>query len=195
MKIGFVGSGPVATHLGKPFSSAGHAVTLGKRSADNSSFLEAIAGAEVVNVAIPFRARAEALPPLAQALTGKIVVDATNPLKADYSPLSIEDGGSAAEAIAGMLPRSRIVKAFNSIFADNMTEARVLRPEGRLTAFLCGDEPDANAKVARLASDAGFEPLEFRPLSTARYLEAMTHLLIANGFAMGRGTEGGFRFS
>lgn len=177
------------------FISAGHDVEYGKRDPGESSFLTAIDGAPLVVIAILFTACAGVLPPLAQSLRGKIVIDATNPLNADYSPLVLADGRSAAEEISDLLPESRIVRAFNSVFADNMTGERLLRRDSRVTAFLSGNHDTANAAVAQLATEIGFAPLELRPLSAARYLEAMTHLLIANAFGIGRGTYGALLFS
>lgn len=101
MHIGFIGSGPVATNLATLFSSAGHTTTLGRREGP-STFASAIVGADVVVLAIPYRVCHEVLPELAEALRGKIVIDATNPLAADYSPLALADGRSAGEEVAAL---------------------------------------------------------------------------------------------
>ncbi len=195
MKISFIGSGSVATHLGALFTSAGHDVAYGKRAPHEPSFSAAINGAAIVVIAIPFTACQSVLPALATALNGKIVIDATNPLNADYSPLVLPGGRSAAEEIADLLPGSRIVKAFNSVFSDNMTADRIKRRDFRLAAYVASDDETATTTVAQLAAAIGFAPLTVRPLRTARYLEAMTHLLIANAFGMGRGTDGAFIFA
>ena len=86
MKIGIIGSGSVGSRLGKLLTSAGHLVLIGSRSDKTSTPVDAANHGEVVIFAIPYDATAETLPTLAEILAGKIVVDATNPLKSDCPP-------------------------------------------------------------------------------------------------------------
>jgi 8-hydroxy-5-deazaflavin:NADPH oxidoreductase len=203
MKIGIVGAGNVGTKLAALMVHAGHEVTLGARDVSKvktktpyrvSQIDKAISSVDIVILAIPYSACADALPPLASELIGKIVVDATNPLKPDWSPLLLGEQNSAGEEIARLLPKSHVVKAFNTVFADVMQVDRVKRNSMSATAFICGDSAEAVNKVAGLARDIGFAPIVTGPLQNSRYLEAMAHLNIAIAVGQGGGTNAAFLY-
>jgi 8-hydroxy-5-deazaflavin:NADPH oxidoreductase len=198
-KIGFIGSGPVARNLAALATAAGHLALLSSRTPSTlpdgsivTSFTDVADEAEVVILAIPFRACATTVPTLASMLSGKVVVDATNPLHPDYSPIILGTHTSAAEQIASLLPRSRVVKAFNMIFADVMHPDKQQRAGQRATVFVAGDEPDATSVVAELGNDIGFAPILAGPLASARYLEAMAHLNIQIAFGLNGGSNAAF---
>lgn len=193
MDIGFIGSGPVATNLATLFHASGNTTALGHRDGPQS-FARAIDGADVVTIAIPYRFCEEVLPTLASALRVKVVIDATNPLAPDYSPLALPEGRSAAEEIARILPESRVVKAFNTVFADVMHADLLGRGPYRVATFVCGDDPSAVEIVADLARAAGFDVIPFESLAAARHAEAVAHLNIAIAFGSGRGTRGAFLY-
>ena len=201
MKIAFLGGGNFGGHLAKLLAKAGHDVVVGLRDVTQScsanvyrvmSLEDAACHGEIVIVAIPYQACADTLPSLAQFLAGKVVVDATNPLRDDWSPLPLGESDSAAEVLARLLPSSRLVKAFNTIFADIMVEDRIDRAGHPVTAFIAGDDVAANAVVAHIAASAGFAPLITGHLGNARYLEAMAHLNIQIAVVHGGGTNAGF---
>jgi 8-hydroxy-5-deazaflavin:NADPH oxidoreductase len=153
-----------------------------------------LAWAELVILAIPFLAVGEVLPALASALDGKIVVDATNPVQADWSPLLLGQEHSAAEEIARLLPGARVVKAFNTIFADVMQASRLDRGGQPITCFVAGDDAAAVRLVADLGHSAGFGPRLVGPLSMARHLEALAHLNIQLAVGMRGGTNAAILF-
>jgi predicted dinucleotide-binding enzyme len=189
MRIGIIGTGPVGTNLKNLFNAAGHDVAaLGRMGARNAA-----SHGEVVVLAIPYAACAEALPPLADVLAGKVVVDVTNPVAADWAPLPLGEQNSAAEEIARLLPRSQVVKAFNTIFADVMAAPKLERDGQRITCFVAGDDEGSRAIVMALAGEAGFAPQDAGPLQVARHLEAMAHLNIAIALA-GGGTDAAFLY-
>lgn len=202
MDIGILGAGNVGGALAKLAISAGHRVCIGQRVAGPlANGLEAVtmtaaaAHGDIVVIALPFVACAEALPPLQELLAGKIVVDATNPLNTDWSPLLLGQENSAAEEIARLLPASRIVKCFNTVFADAMTPERLKRPSGaRITAFVSGDDDSAAEAVAAMAQSFGFAALRVGGLAHARELEAIAHLNIAIAVGRGGGTDACFLY-
>lgn len=202
LRIGLIGGGNVARRLGALFSGAGHDVVAGvlhpagfiTPGVRAVTLAEAAAHGELVVLAVPFTALAEVLPPLQDALSGKIVVDATNPLNGDWSPLDLGAGGSAGEEVARRVPGARVVKSFNTVFADVMTPEGLDRGGRLVTAFIAGDDADACAVVARLAGSSGFAPLVTGPLRNARYLEAIAHLNIAIAIGQGGGTNAAFLF-
>jgi 8-hydroxy-5-deazaflavin:NADPH oxidoreductase len=196
MNIGIIGSGSVGSALDGLFRAAGHAVRVGSRAPTAAratvSVLDAVNRSEVVILAIPFDAAQAALPALAPALRGKVVVDATNPLHPDWSPKLLGQQHSAGEEMARLLPGAKVVKAFNTIFADVMTKDRLSRGGQRASAFIASDDQNAAETVAALATSAGFAPIKVGPLSMSRHLEAMAHLNI--GIAVGQqgGTNAAF---
>jgi len=187
MNIAIIGTGNVGSALGGSLARAGHAVVFAGRDAARAaevataaggsaaSVAEAVTGAEVVVLAVPFTSIAEVTAEIADAVTGKVVVDATNPLKPDYSGLAT-DGASGAEQIAAALPGATVVKAFNTLFAGVQGNPDVHGTT--LDALYATDSEAAAATVAAIASSIGFRPVRVGPLAAARELEALAWLNI-----------------
>lgn len=205
MKIGIIGAGNVALKLTKLLANADHEVFVGSRAPHNEdkifeysknvrigSIPEAANFGEIVIVAIPYPAVEEVLLSVSETLSGKIVIDATNPLNDDWSPIVLPEG-SAGEKVALLLPESKIVKAFNTIFADVMDKASDFEGK-RITAFYCGDDKSANKIVGALLKQIGFQPIEAGEMKNAHYLEAMAHLNIHLAVAMKGGTNAAFNY-
>lgn len=198
MRIAIIGAGNVAAKLGALARHADHDIVFGARSKGlleghpKTEIAAAIVGADLIVLAVPFTACAEILSPLAKDLAGKIVVDATNPLNPDWSPLLLGDSASGAESIAAATPQAYVVKAFNTIFADVMTPERLIRDGRRITAFIAGDHSAARGTVAEFAAGIGFAPQIVGELSLARYLEGMAHLNIAIALGQAGGTNAAF---
>ena len=190
--------GNVARALGGRLIHGGDSVVFGVRDDVTSKegvvpFMRA-AQAEVIILAVPFSATREVLSTLASHLHGKIVVDATNPVNPDWSPMLLGQEDSGGEQIARALPGARIVKAFNTIFADVMRAPELVGAGKRVTCFIAADDPGARAIVSDLATSAGFAPLEVGPLAVARHLESMAHLNIQIAVGMGGGTGAAFEY-
>ncbi len=203
--IAVIGTGNVGPSLGYAFGGVGHEVIYGARSPDSDAaraavaktpggsvmpIAEAAARAEVVVLAVPW----EAIPSTVEQLgdvTGRVVVDATNPLKADLSGLSVSGDTSAGEQVAAMLPGARVVKAFNTTGAGNLASASY--PDGPLVMLICGDDPDAKASVADIAQSIGFEALDAGGIEVSRRLEAFAMLWIGLAYGRQQGTDFGFR--
>lgn len=145
---------------------------------------DAAAAADIVILALPYAAA------LAFAkstnLEGKVVVDLTNPLKEDFSGLTIGHSTSAAEEIQAVAPGARVVKAYNTIFASLLD-----RPASDTSAtpvFLAGDDEAAIASVTRLVELSGFTTELAGGLNAARLVEPLGMLNIQLGYHQGRGT-------
>lgn len=194
MNISFIGAGNVASSLGNLFISAGYSVKYGTQNpnANQFSVADAILFGEIVCFAIPFSAMNEVLTANKEALKGKIVVDVTNPINiTDWSPLFLgEDSGG--EQTARLLPESKVVKAFNTIFADVMKVDKQQFHGQKLTAFIASDDENAANTIKKLADEAGFNGLIVGGIKNARHIEAMAHLNIA--IALGGGTDAGFTY-
>jgi 8-hydroxy-5-deazaflavin:NADPH oxidoreductase len=186
MKIAILGAGNIGGNLGRRWAKGGHEIRFGVRKPDELRELvqecgaeasahdpkSAAAPADVVVLALPWGAVAEVLASIGDA-TGKIVVDATNPLTWSDGPVHAVDT-SGAEIVAGLLPGARVVKAFNTLGAEHILDPVV----GGLPAdvFVCTDDAGARETVCALAHEIGFRPLDLGPLRNARVGE---HLAVA----------------
>jgi NADPH-dependent F420 reductase len=200
MRIAMIGTGHVGSALGQRWAQGGHEVIFGSRdpasarvqallrsagpNARVASAADAMAAAEVILLATPWSATRETLAS-AGDLTGKIVVDATNP----FGPgggLAVGHTTSGGELVAGWVPGARVVKAFNSTGAANMTDSDY--GGTALVMFICGDDPGAKRVVAGLAGELGFEAVDAGPLTVARYLEPLAGLWVTLAYRLGLGT-------
>ncbi len=132
--------------------------------------------ADIIIPAIPFNAQNEAVSKIKDVVTGKIVISIANPLNENYDGLVTNPDLSAAEELANLLPYSKIVKAFNTVFAADFASPII---DGKTSdVFIAGDDDEAVATVTELVKDAGFNPLIAGKLSMSRTLENMMVLLI-----------------
>jgi predicted dinucleotide-binding enzyme len=182
VNIAIIGNGNIGSGLAGVLGRAGHQVAAIDRGDD---LRKAVGEAEVVILATPYGAAQEIA---SEAdFTGKVVVDVSNPVTADFSGLQVGHESSAAEEIARLLPGAVVVKAFNTIFAQHY--ATGLKIAGKpLQTFIASDDAAAKATVTKLATDIGLEPVDAGPLRNARYLEPLGFLNIQFGYVLGRGT-------
>ena len=105
------------------------------------------------------------------SLEGKIVVDTTNQFGPDgLEPLP--DGRTAAQVNQARMPRARYTKAFNTLTSGFQAESAGRKGRDRVAMFLCGDDADAKAVVARLIDDAGFVAIDVGGTADAAIMEA-----------------------
>jgi len=199
MNIGIIGSGKMGSGLGKIWSKRNRIYFSYSHDMDKLRALaqecpdakavspeEAAADSEVVLLAAPWPAVPDALD-RAGSLSGKVLIDCTNPIKPDMSGLVIGHTTSAGEEISRMAPGARVVKAFNTAFAEIYHEGTRLFGSRRLGMLYCGDDTEAKAVVSRLIAEVGFDPIDAGPLHCARYLEAVAMLMVQLGYGMGMG--------
>ena len=186
LRIAVLGAGNVGGSLGRIWAACGHQVTFGvpdpektKQQMPGAAAIttneEAVSGAEVVALSVPWPAVQEALHSAGE-LGGKILIDCTNPLAPDLSGLVVGLNTSGAEMIADWAPHARVVKAFNTIGSPNYGHAQFgsLRADG----FYCGDEQQAKTVAKELIEQAGLHPVDVGPLKNARLLEPLAMLWI-----------------
>jgi len=190
MKIAIIGTGNVGSALATSFGRAGHRVTLAARDAEKTrkvaadtgatpaeTSIQAVSDADVVVLAVPFSAAESVAREVAPAVSGKVVIDASNALNDSYDGLAFEGGPSAAERVAEWLPKARVAKAFNTIFASNQADPNANGQ--RIDALFAIDDDDGRAVVAQLLDSAGFRPVDAGPLVRARELESLGWLNMA----------------
>ena len=120
-------------------------------------------------------------------LKGKVVVDITNPLTADYTGLTIGHSSSAAEEIQKAFPGAKVVKAFNTVFAQVVAGGPKLA-DAIVPVYFAGDDATAKETVKALIQSMGCAPVDAGGLHPARYLEPLAALNIYFGYGAGRGT-------
>jgi NADPH-dependent F420 reductase len=192
--IALIGTGNVGAALGRRFAEQGHTVVYGSRNPADADVAElvrvtghgavaltpaaAAARSRVVVVAVPWTAAEDVVRGLGD-LSGKIVVDPTNPRVAaadgfaDYPPLP----DSNAERIARLAPNAAVVKAFSTLGAETMLDPTLAN--GPVTIPLVGDDRAAKEVIGTLAREIGLEAVDVGPLRHARIIEGL-HYLRAN---------------
>ena len=113
-----------------------------------------------------------------------------NAVRSNYS-LGIDCNTSSAEETQNKLPKAKIVKAFNTVFAANQNTGKIGNQQ--LTAFIAGDDKKAKQTVAQLTRDIGFDPIDCGPLKAARFLEAMGVMKISLAYQYGMGAKIGYK--
>jgi predicted dinucleotide-binding enzyme len=187
-KIGIIGKGNVGSGLAKGLERAGYEVRAAGRGKEG---IHAVASwAELVVLAVPYEAIDDVLRSADGAFAGKTVVDATNALDASMN-LAVGFSTSGAEELQRKLPESRVVKAFNTVFAQHMDSGHL--GDKALTAFVAADDADAKKAVLELARKIGFDAVDAGPLKNARMLEPLAFFNIQLGYVLGMGTQVGFK--
>jgi hypothetical protein len=198
MNIAILGTGNMAQPLGALARAAGHPVIFGSRQAtgERVSMVEAAQRGDLVILAVPYEAALDlaSQSDIQRALSGKIVIDITNPLAPDYMSLTVGHTSSAAERLQERLPDARLVKAFNTIFAD-VLKAKSEGETVRTTVFVASDDAAAKAEVLAIAADWGFARADAGALRNARYLEPVTELAIQLAYGQGLGTRIGIQLT
>ena len=209
MNISIIGAGNMARGIGTRFIAAGNAVTVagrdqvkatalanelraGKPGADAvAATTEAALANNVIVLALPFAAAREFAAANAAKLAGKVVVDITNPLNDTYDGLATAPGKSAAEEIANLLPKSKVVKAFNTNFAGTLVVGAV---DGhKLDVLVAGDDADAKAEVIKLVEAGGLRGIDVGKLERSRQLEGLALLGITLQGPLGTGFQSAWK--
>lgn len=189
MKIAIIGRGAVGTALYTGLSKAGYETKFGHRD-PKEPVADAAKWGEIIILAVPHESANDAIEAVKPFADGKIVIDVMNAIGPN-SELGISCTTSTAEETQKKLPKSKVVKAFNTVFARNQSTAKVGKEQ--LTAFIAGDDLKAKQTVANLTRDIGFDPIDCGSLKAARYLEAMGILIINLAFVYGLGNKIGYK--
>lgn len=198
MKLAFIGIGNVGFAIARNLEKKGHEVIVASDNPASESVRKAlescpgfkvqsvqaaIDAADVVLLAIPFKANETTLPGL--HFHGKTLVDCTNPVGPGISHgLNSERSGS--ERVQELAPDAHVVKAFSIYgfenFADSAFPAYSVLP----AMLIAGNDATAKQQVTALATDLGFEAVDTGALSQALHLEHMTLLWVKMVRAGGR---------
>jgi len=135
----------------------------------------AVVSGDVVVLAVPYPALADIVARYADQLSGKTVVDITNPLDfSTFDSLTVPVGSSAAAELARALPESSVLKAFNTNFAATLGSKSV--GPAKTTVLIAGDDADAKASLVSLVTAGGADAVDAGSLKRAHELEALGFL-------------------
>jgi predicted dinucleotide-binding enzyme len=191
MNVTLIGAGNMGRGIGYRLVSGGNSVTLvdsNPEAADKlaaelkgvakkgatvqTAALDSAPLGEVVILAVWYTAGKQIVEQLGKKLSGKTVVDISNPLNGSYDGLGIPADTSWPEELAKVAAAgTKFVKAFNTTFAGTLVAGNAAGHP--LDVFIAGDDAQAKQTVAKLVSDGGLIPVDVGPLQRARQLEGL----------------------
>jgi predicted dinucleotide-binding enzyme len=194
--VAVIGTGNVGMAIGTEFAGLGHTVIYGSRSpvslktmdlvtktGDKASAAlpgEAAAKADVVVLAVPGMVTETVASSLGD-LGGKIIIDATNPLKREGEVLQFEYGvdTSNGQIVQALHPDAFVVKAFNTITWQKMIDPGKPAP----VMPLAGNSAEAKARVAEWVQAMGIDTIDIGAIEHARVTEQSVVLMLNNRFS------------
>ena len=193
--IAVIGTGKVGSALGTEFAAQGHTIVYGSRDPTSESVRElvertgegatatfqsnAIRNADIVILAVPGMIAGDIAAGLGD-LSGKIIIDPTNPVNFSNDGITHGVETSNGEIIQAAAPDAHVVKAFNVLSWQYMIDPD--SSGGPISIPLVGNNIDAKARVADLVRSLDLHPIDVGPIQHARWVEGMAVLLINNNF-------------
>lgn len=188
VRVGVLGSGDVGKVLAAGFASLGHEVTIGSRDPEKlrewasasarvsaGTFAEAAQFGDILVIATLGTGTLDAIRLAGlDAFDGKVVIDATNPL--DFSKgmpptLFVGATDSLGEQVQRLIPKARVVKAFNTVGNAHMIHPQF--PGGPPDMFLCGNDAEGKKIVSQICEAFGWGVADIGGIEGSRYLEPM----------------------
>ena len=194
--IAVIGTGNVGSALGTELASQGHTIIYGSRSplglkaldvakktqgdATTTTPREAAADAAIVVLAVPGMVVEDVVRGLGD-LSGKLIIDATNPLIVE-EPLAFTFGveTSNGEIVQAAAPGARVVKAFNTITWQSMIDPEIA--DGPLYVPIVGNDLEAKRIVAGFVKAMGLNPIDLGPIEVAHWTEYAAVVQLNNQF-------------
>ena len=192
--VAVIGTGNVGMALGTEFGGLGHTIIYGSRSPDSEKTQALVAKTKNASAALPADAAADAdvvilaVPGMVTEtvvkglgdLSGKIIIDATNPLIFTGRPPVVTYGTdrSLGEIVQEAHPEAHVVKAFNTIGWQLMIDPPTPAP----VITLAGENAEAKAQVAEWVNMMGIETVDVGGIYHARGTEFLVVLMLNNRF-------------
>lgn len=184
--ISIIGSGNMATAIGTRAAKNGHTVEIMSRNTASAKALASQIGrgaavgqygtrpaGDIVVLAVLSGGAVDVVTHFGDALSGKILVDITNPFNADATGLVSSAANSVSEQVAAVAPKdTAVVKAFNTIFGG------VIAAGTPVDVFFAGDDAAAKQQVAEFLESMDMRPLDAGGLHAAHALEWAGILLV-----------------
>jgi predicted dinucleotide-binding enzyme len=209
MRVGILGSGLMGGKLGTLFARAGHEVVFSysrseqklqklardaKGKARPGTPREAAQEADAVLLAVHWSRREDVLNQ-AGDLAGKVILTCSLPMNDENTELVLAHTSSGAEELAKMIPKARVVSAFNTVPSEVLFGVYETKGKaGRPSLVYCGDDRRGKELAAALIRDVGFDPVDAGPLRIARYIEPFALLVAQLAYEGKGGPELAYRF-
>ena len=189
-----LGTGRMGSRLAATFARAGHRVILASRDSGRAEALVRELGIPTLSAGCYSDAlRAPAIVPAmfirdglfdlldrhSAKLSGKLVIDISNPFNADYSDFVTPWDTSAAEELQRRFPQTRVVGAFKNVFWEVFDHPQF--GETMSDVLITGDDAKAKARFLRLADGTPFRYLDAGPLIHSRTVERLTFITSSLG--------------
>lgn len=189
-KVGIVGSGNIGGTLGILLGRAGYEIFFSSRhpealkdlvkaagpKARAGDVAEAIAFGDVIIMSLPMKAFRELDTETKKALKGKIVIDTSNPYPERDGAIAEEarrDPGGMGSFVARLLPGARIVRAFNTVYFEDLK--KTINKDGETIGIpISGDDEDGVKAAVELAEHAGLDPVVVGGLSKSKLFDVGT---------------------
>ena len=177
--IGLIGAGHIGSQIARLAVARGYSVVISNSRGPESlatlvaelgpnaraaTASDAAKAGDIVVVTVPLKNYREV--PV-EPLSGKIVIDTNNyyPQRDGHIPELDNESTTTSELLQAHLPASKVVKAFNHIYAAELTtHGRPAGTKDRRALVIAGDDRDAKAKVAALLDQFGFDTVDAGPL-------------------------------
>lgn len=186
-----IGSGRMGGAIGARFVELGYNVIYGTRDPSSETMqkvlgnlggkaramsqLDAIAAADIVVLALLWKATPDLIRAAGSRLDGKIIFDITNaPLTYPAKPFEGAIDSSAGKVIQDLAPKAKVVKAFNTVGYHVVADPA--KGKGPVTVPVVGNDADAKTQVMEIVKRMGFETIELGPIENAHVLEGMAAL-------------------
>jgi 8-hydroxy-5-deazaflavin:NADPH oxidoreductase len=209
MRVGILGSGLMGGKLGTIFARAGHEVVFSySRSRQRLNKLardargdaragtprEAAQESEAILLAVHWSRMRDVLKQ-AGDLSRKVIVTCSLPMNDADTDLVVAHSSSGAEKLTKMIPKARVISAFNTVPSEVLFDVYGSRRKARRPSLVyCGDDRKSKGVAARLIRDAGFDPVDAGPLRIARYTEPFGLLIAQLAYEGSGGPELAYRF-
>lgn len=185
--LGVLGTGRMGQRLAAMFARAGRRVILGSRDSGRAdevaaaldipglrggTYAEAVQACAILPAVFIRDGLLDLLDCYGRALTGKLLIDISNPFNADYSDFITPWDTSGAEEIQRRIPQVRVVGAFKNVFWGVFDSPQF--GEGVSDVLITGDDSGAKADFLQLAEGTPFRYLDAGPLANSRTVERLT---------------------
>ncbi len=198
-KIGIIGSGNIGGTLGMLLGKAGYEIFYSSRhpealkdlvkaagpKARAGKVAEAIAFGEVIIMSLPMKAFKELDAKTKEALKNKIVIDTSNPYPERDGAIAEEarrDPGGTGSFVARLLPGTRIVRAFNTVYFEDLK--KTINKDGETIGIpIASDDQEGLKAAVEMAEHAGLDPVVVGDLSKSKLFDVGTSVYATSASA------------
>jgi len=189
-KIGIVGSGHIGGNLGMLLAKGGYEIFYSSRhpntlkdlvkttghNARSGNVAEAIAFGDVILLSVPLKALTELDFKTKEALKGKIVIDTSNPYPQRDGVIAedaIREPGGTGTFVARLLPGARIVRAFNTVYFEDLKKT-INKAGEKIGIPIASDDQEGLKAAIELVEHVGLDPVVVGNLSKSKMFDVGT---------------------